>query len=389
METVLFEVGENPKIKIHSIGGDLRLSGRESKQFEAKAPTGAGLVGEQKKDLIEIRCPEDCLIFLPRDSQVECESVGGDLRATNIGGGLLCKSVGGDVGLRSAGKATFETVGGDFHARKQADDLSVDRVGGDVVVDRISGDVRLRSVGGDLSLRRVDGLVDSVVGGDVALSFTTLGERITVNAGGDLSCQLPVDASAVVQATAGGEVHFPKGQGEEARLEGLVQYTFGGGEVEITLNAGGDIWVGSMEGASDLDLTSLGSSIAEQVEMEVEAGVAEMEARLEALGAGLGSFDSERIGDQVRRSVSRARRNAARARKRSARAVRKAKRATEKVSKSSRTRRVRVDFDLDTLGKKRQPVSDEERLSILRMLEKGTITVDEAEKLLQALEADK
>ena len=168
METVLFEVSENPKVKILSIGGDLRLSGRESKQFEAKAPTGAGLVGEHKKDWIEIRCPEDCLVFLPRDAQIECESVGGDLRATNINGGLLIKSVGGDVGLRSAGKASFETIGGDLHARKQTADLSVDRVGGDVVVDRISGDVRLRSVGGDLSLRRVDGLVESVVGGDAA-----------------------------------------------------------------------------------------------------------------------------------------------------------------------------------------------------------------------------
>jgi hypothetical protein len=31
-------------------------------------------------------------------------------------------------------------------------------------------------------------------------------------------------------------------------------------------------------------------------------------------------------------------------------------------------------------------VSEDERLSILRMLEKGTVTVEEAEKLLQALE---
>jgi hypothetical protein len=315
--------------------------------------------------------------------------VGGDLRATNIGGGLLFKSVGGDVGLRSAGKATFETVGGDLHVRKQADDLSVDRVGGDVVVDRISGDVRLRSVGGDLSLRRVDGLVETNVGGDTALSFTTLGERIAVNTGGDLSCQVPIDASAVVQATAGGEVHFPKGQGEQAMSEGFVKHTFGEGEIEISLNAGGDIWVGSMEGAGDLDLTSLGTSIAEQVEMEVEAGLAEMEARLEAIGAGLGSFDSDRIGDQVRRSVSRARRTAARARRKSERARRKVQRNIPKPPKPSMGRRLRFDLDLDATSNRKHVVSDEERFSILRMLEKGTITVDEAEKLLQALEANK
>jgi len=389
METVLFEVGENPKVRILSIGGDLRLSGRESKQFEAKAPTGSGLVGEQKKDWIEIKCPEDCLIFLPRDARVEGESVGSDLRATNINGGLLIKSVGGDVGLRGVGKATFETIGGDLHARKQTDDLNVDRLGGDGVVDRISGDVRLRSVGGDLSLRRVDGLVEAVVGGDAALSFTTLGDKITVNAGGDLSCQLPADASAQVHATAGGDVQYQKGIGEEISSEGNVVHKFGKGEIEISLNAGGDIWVGGVEGLNDLDITSLGTSIASQVESEVEAGLAEMEARLEALGSGLGTFDSDRIGEQVRRSVSRARRSAARARKRSTRAREKAQRASEKARRGTSSGRVRVDFDLEAGGKRRQAVSDEERLSILRMLEKGNITVDEAEKLLQVLEGDK
>jgi len=387
METVLFEVGENPKVKILSIGGDLRLSGRESEQFEAKAPTGAGLLGEQKKDWIEIECPEDCLIFLPRDAQIECESVGGDMRATNINGGLSTKSVGGDVGLRSAGKVVFETIGGDLHVRKQTDNLSVDRTGGEVVVDRISGDVRLRSVGGDLSLRRVDGLVETVAGGDVALSFTTLGENISVVAGGDLSCKLPSDASAKVQASAGGEVHFPKGTGEESRDEGHVSHTFKEGKSKVSLTAGGDIWVGGMEEASDLDLSDLGSSIAEQVEMEVEAGLAEMDARLEAVGAGLGSFDSERIGDQVRRSVSRARRTAARARKKSDRARRSARRVADKAKTASRGRRIKFDLDIDSGDKRKKAVSDEERLSILRMLENGTITVDEAEKLLQALEA--
>jgi hypothetical protein len=397
METVSFEVGDQPKVKISSIGGDLRLSGREGKQFEAKAPTGAELVGEQKKDFIEITCSSDCLIFLPREAQVEGETVGGDIRATNITGGLVVRTAGGDVGLRGVGQVVFETIGGDLQARKGTGDLSVDRLGGDVFIDRISGDVRLRSVGGDLSLRRVDGLAEAVVGGDAALVFTTLGgEKISVSAGGDLSCRLPENASARVQISAGGDVHFTKTSVEEVVSEGKSFLKFGEGETEIQLNAGGDIWVGGMEGSEDLDLTSLGASIAAQVESEIEAGMAEMEASLEALGSGLGVFDSEKIGEQVRRAVNRAHRKADRAMKRAdyARrsALRKADRALKKADyaqrRASSGRSFTVKFDSARAGKGKRAISDEERLSILRMLEKGTITVDEAEKLLQTLEGE-
>jgi len=383
METILFDVGEKPKVKFLSVGGDLRLSGRECEQFEAKAPTGSELVGVLKGEWIEVQCKSDCLVFLPREAVIEGETVGGDLRATNITGGLIMRTVGGDVGLRGVGMASLETIGGDLHARKQTGDLSVDRLGGDVLIDRISGDVRLRSVGGDLSLRRVDGLVEAAVGGDAALSFTTLGgEKISVHAGGDLSCQLPENVSASVHTIAGGEVHLARKTGEDISYEGAAVHKFGEGEVEISLNAGGDIWVGGMEGISDMDFESLGSTIAEQVESDIEAGMAEMEASLEAMGAGLGAFESDRIGEQVRRAVGRARRNAARASK-------KADKARMKVKKVAHGKRLRVDFDVDLGDRKKPVINDEERLTILRMLEKGTITVDEAENLLEALEGGK
>ncbi len=383
METILFDVEEKPKIKFLSIGGDLRLSGRESTQFEAKAPSRSELVGEQKGEWIEVRCNSDCLVFLPREAYVEAETVGGDVRVTNITGGLLMRTVGGDAGLRGVAMASFETIGGDLHVRKGTGDLSLDRLGGDALVDRISGDVRLRSVGGDLSLRRVDGLVEVAVGGDAALSFTTLGrEKISVSAGGDLSCHLPVDASAQVHIHAGGEVQVSKKSQEVTRSAGSVVHKFGEGEVEIQLNSGGDVWISDMEAEVGMDFTSLGSTIAQQVESEIEAGIAEMEASLEAMGAGLGTFESDRIGEQVRRAVSRARRNADRVRRKSQRDIRKAR-------KAAGGRRVRVDFDMDLGGRGRRVVSDEERLTILRMLEKGTITVDEAENLLQALEGNK
>lgn len=379
MESIILNCGKDAKVKLLAIGGDLRLSGRESEQLEVKVPTGEKLSAEQKGEWIEVRSYSDCLIFLPRQAQVEGETVGSDLRATNMFGGMMIRTVGGDVSLRGVGQASFETVGGDLHARKITGDMSIDRIGGDAIVDRVSGDVRLRSVGGDLSARRVDGSLEASTGGDVSLLLTTLsGQSVKVNAGGDLSIRLPSDASANVKLSAGGDLSLPKAF-ETQRENGNVLLQLGEGGAEIQLNSGGDLWLQCGEEARGRDYADFGPRLAAEIESEVEAGMAEMEARLQALDEGFLAFDSARVGERVRRAFSQARRKAERAR-------RKADYARKKAEVRIADRPGRVDMGFRPSVKPKQEVTDEERLTILRMLEKGTVTVEEAEKLLQALE---
>lgn len=375
MQTLVFEVGPKPVVKLDSIRGDLRLSGRQGGHIEIKAYSDDVDVA-QKGDTLTITCPSDCLIFLPSASRIEGDSIGGDVRMTNIRGDVNLRTVGGDLSLRGFGVCVFETIGGNFHARKGTSDVSVDRIGGDAVIDRISGSVNLRNVGGDMRLRRVDGAVEINVGGDVSVMFTTLvGDKVSVKAGGDLSCSLPGDASATVAVAAGGNVHIPSTVEAEEKNKGKV-FTLNEGKIPVNLIAGGDLWFQGDEAAQSVAFADLGETIASQVESEVEAGIAELEARLEALGTGVGTFSSERIGEKVRRAVTRARRKAERGRKRAERARRRGK----------KTRSINLNFGSPPSGKPK--ISEDERLTILRMLEKGTITVEESEKLLQAIEGD-
>lgn len=381
MQTVMMEVGAAPKVKILSIGGDLRLSGREGERLEIKAPQGEEIHAVEAGEWIEIQCRSDCLIYLPREATIEGEGIGGDARATDISGDLLLRAIGGDLSLRSVGTCSFKHVGGDLLARSLGGDLSIDMVGGDAIADRVSGDARLLAVGGDLSIRRVDGSVQSSVGGDTSLLFTTLGGReVKVNTGGDLSCRLPEDASATIKLVAAGDrsVRLPS-SAEESEDGDIIR--LGEGEVNVQLIAGGDLWlrVGEGDAGYEFVFPDMGQEIAAQVEQEIELGVAEMEARLGALGAGMPTFDSRRIGERVRRAVGKARRQSERARMHADHA--------RDIAERSRTRGPDFNINLGTQKKKAPfPVSEEERLTILRMLESGTITVDEAEKLLQALE---
>jgi hypothetical protein len=104
------------------------------------------------------------------------------------------------------------------------------------------------------------------------------------------------------------------------------------------------------------------------------------------MGAGLYSFDADRIGERVRRSVRQAQRRAERAVRK---AEDKARRADQKYPS--------VKFDIDSdwpdlryadFSRSQPGPSDEERLVILQMVENGKISVDEAEGLLKALEGE-
>ena len=56
MEKVKMEVGEAPTVNIESIGGDLRLTGRNETHFEAQAPEKGSLSVEQEDNQISVNC---------------------------------------------------------------------------------------------------------------------------------------------------------------------------------------------------------------------------------------------------------------------------------------------------------------------------------------------
>jgi hypothetical protein len=363
MESVKMDVGEAPTVKIQHIGGDLRIGGKKDTQFEAQATHGDSLSVEEQDDLLTVNCRSDCLIFLPAGAQIDVSQIGGDARFTGLTHELKLRSIGGDLSLRRVGQTNIETIGGDLYVRKVGGDLVVKRIGGDAVVERVDGEVNLQSVGGDLVMHKVSGPMEAIVGGDASLGLSpNPGTHNQVIAGGDLSCRLPEVVSARITVRAGGGMGLPA-EVETETANGVTTLHFGEGEATVDLSAGGDLWlrVGKRELGYEEDLVG-------SVMSELDGRLAEMEARFNAIGAGIYAFDAERIGERVRRSVAKARRRAAKARARA-----------EKIASTGRG----ITFDLPE--SKATEVSDAERLAVLQMLETGKISVEEAEKLLKAL----
>lgn len=373
METLKIEVGAKPKVRITSIGGDLRLTGREGAALEAHAPVDGKLSVTKENDEVLVTCRSGCLVFLPSDSQVQVESIGGDLRAIGLSADLQLGTVGGDCSLRRLGKVTIDRIGGDLDVRKLEGDFIMTSGGSDGVISHVQGAVKIDTLGGDLTLRRVEGDVEVDVGGDVSVRLSPQKKgKSVVSAGGDLACQLPEEASATITAKAGGDLQFSgveqsesKGAGKELRI--------GKGEAKLDLSAGGDLWLNTdSHSFTDMDL-DLGESIAARIESKM----ADLDARFGASDSGFSTFDSDRLGERIRSVVSRSMRKAAKAQRR-------AERHSERHAERARSRG--HSFFPSFGAQAGEPASEEERMSILRMLEQGKISVDEAEQLLKALE---
>jgi hypothetical protein len=369
MEKINLDVGENTKVQIESIGGDLRVSGQKGSKLEAQAPEYGELKVEQDGDLITISARSAVLLNLPASTPVTIERIGGDARLTGLDEPMSIQSVGGDLGLRRVGQAEIRWVGGDLSIRKMGGDLVVEQVGGDVVIEKVDGVVRCAAIGGDLFLQSVQGVVDASVGGDASVSVIPQSEAASrVITGGDLSCYIPEGSSANVRVNVGGEMILVE-PGEFEEAEDGVVFRLGDGQGDVELTAGADLWlrVGEYE-------TRYADDWAADMRSYAKTSAAEMEARVGAIVEGAFAFDADRIGERVRRSVSKARKKAERARKHA-------------ISNGAFDgKNVRISFGKS--GSKPFAVSEEERMTILQMVEQGKINVEEAEKLLSALEGE-
>jgi hypothetical protein len=368
MQKERIELGGSPLIKIEAIGGDLRISGHDETYLEIQAPDAGGLKVAKEEDNVLVECRSGCLIFMPRGGRIQASDVGGDCRITDVEGEVLLRTVGGDLSLRRVGKASFELIGGDMQARRMLGDLAVDQIGGDAVVQQIEGGIRIRTAGGDVLVGEVGGLVDISCGGDALVSIDApSGDSSKIQAGGDIDCRIGGKASVRVKVQAGGDREIGRGFQSQADKS---EYVLGAGEAELELVAGGDLVLrvaGESLGFGGFDFADVLS--------DMDAELAEMETKMESLAIPL----DVAVKDKVRRAVRNARRSA----------------------RKARHHHFKLEADFDPLkgitfqspgwagfGDTRPEATEEERHQILRMVEQGTITVDEAEALLEALEGD-
>ncbi len=410
MQQQTISTGPTPNVEVHNVSGDLRVAGWDRGELMAKTD-GDTLEVSSGSDPITIACYEDLILYLPRAANLKVERVAGDasLQAMHgpislgpISGDLTMNDLGavtldtvsGDASMRNVGALTAGSISGDFVVRGGHGVCMLDSVGGDASLRDVDGMATIQNVGSDLYVRNVRGAVTANAGGDVALYVDPQpGATYDVSAGSDLIARLSPQSNVKLHLTGSSDesiqVDFPGVQvPKDVNEFDVVIGVESDGMPVMILSAGEDLLVTSQadpwESAADFGVGMrdglewpLPPDFSERINKRVQAAMERANAHLEAANRraeAAGQRASIKIEAAMRRAEAKARAAEVRARR-------------GMGGPNINVGRFRWDMTpnaAETTGS--NPVSNEERLTILKMLEEKKITVEEAEKLLAALE---
>jgi hypothetical protein len=330
--------------------------------------------------------------------------VGADLAMAGVNGPATVANVSGDFDLVDCQIAQIDSVAGDLTAKDLRGELHAHQVGGDAQIQSCAGPVRLDAVGGDLKAASLPGGITApAVGGRIRLSTGFApGQTYELGAGGAVTILVAGDPSTI---SATFELRRNDHQDvvvaiplEDVAVEpGYLRGRIGAGEATVRVTTGSSLRVGTsgetgsgFEGFFEGLFDDIGESIRGAFSGFAWAGAdRSAEERIEQF-ARRTEDKAQRIAERAERSAQRA---AERAQHQAERAARHAERFAGKWNWRWSGPPVPPSRFWPTPPAPPAPpappparrASEEERLTILNMLAAGTITAEDAAKLLQAL----
>lgn len=416
MTTKTIEFDASKTIVVAVVEGDLSLKGWKRPDLLVETPADDDIEPEQTDETVTLRCPGDCILHVPHDADLHIERVDKDARLASLTGAVKLDQVGASLKLRDVGETTVSQVGANLSAKRVRGDLHVHSVGANASIGDVDGQVGVETVGGNLRLSAVSGGVTAKVGGNAKLDIAPVPWQVyEIQAGGNLRCTLPDEFNASLTLKSGAQsIRVKCAQKSETIRGGEHHLDFGAGDASINLRAGGKIdliCLGDVDWDSDdefeinfngEDFAAMAGELAQQATEQVEVHMKALNERLADLPK---SFDDiglteERLAE-IEEKIAKAQAQASqraqevseqvqqRLEQRLKQVQKKAERAAERAERKRQGRK-KSTLDVDALiasaRGESEPVSDEERMLILKMLEDGNISVEQAEQLLAALE---
>lgn len=405
-----------PDVYIDEVQGELQVKGWDQDEVEVKAVQD-DLELEEQDDVVHLRCRGNCAVRLPSGATVKVGQIGGEARFKLLEDQLQIESIQGSLILKNVGETQIGVIHGNLVARSVQGDLAAEDIRGNATVRGIQGQCTLDEVGGNAEVRDVDGSLQVRAHGNAWVRLSGLeGDDYEIQAHGNAFCRIPQDADVSLRLSSGAQnIRLKLPGGSQDARQAYLETTLGSGSIPMQVSAGGNLSLSADEDADlegeaggmtgDEDFSPFEQDFTRQIEIQIEAQVEAMTRRineqLSRLTDQMGRMDisdeeAEDIMQQARTSGERA---AARAQERMRKAQERLERKLEntrrrnEIKAKAADRRSRRSWSFEFPSPPAppsppvaEPVSDEERLIILRMLEQKKISLEEAEALLASLE---
>lgn len=378
------ESSETPDIFVRECLGNLTVRGRSVKEITLTVADGdEALNMEREAETVSFSAAADCTLVCPSRTALRAERVLGNVRIEDVEGTVDTQVIHGNASLHAVGPVSLGEVLGNLSVYAVAGDLKAGEVKGNARVRGVNGVLALAEVGGNLTAEGVvDGLEAGVgtgpepgheagtVRGNVQLGPPFSPQRTyRVNTRGNLIVRVPGEASLRIAVRARGNVDSDV-PGLSLEQEGEdVRGSVGDGRATLEADVWGNVSLRPVEVVDPFEAEASLEDLGAQIERQVNEALATMAARLEA---SLGRADVESATRRVERATEKARRKAERAAERARLRAERAERRWQRASGRE--------------PRPRQAATDEERLRVLRMVEEGKITPEQASELLTALE---
>ena len=390
----IMQCSATPTLTLHNVKGNLNLTGWDRPEIQVRASgDNDSLTIARQEDGFVLASEDDLWLQAPVQSALVINTVEGNASISLLLGGLTIDTIEGNAAIHSVSTVNASHVEGNLTARLIAGDLRIDKIEGNAQITKVAGNVQLGLVEGNLALEEVGGNVNASVEGNAKVQ-TTLppGQQVMVVAEGSIVCEAPQAAGGVFALKADGNIRV-KGFGDERNVRsGELRFERTPAEATVDLQAEGNITLRGVQlrpfeetefaGSIEEEMALRSVEITQQISAQIESQVGELSRQLDDKLSRLGS--NEELAVTIQERVQAAMR---RAEEKLAEAMRKMEQRTQE----SEGRRRKGGWTPPPPSPpaapkpKRSPATDEERMMILRMVEQGKLSVEQAEKLLAAL----
>lgn len=366
-----------PQTKILQIEHADELNIRSWNKSEIEFRYHGELKNDLQGDILTISCKSNLLISLPGNTKIIIDKIDRNCKIYGKFENLIVDRIPGNLEIDSIKNAQIDRVGGNCKIGNVISSLQIEKIGGNCHINNCEGKLKLEKIGGNFHGFGENIQIECRAGGNINLQIKDFSESENqIRAGGNVRLYVTNGNNLSLNGSGNGGFQLKLGDELLKGKSGKFNKSIGNGQKSVILSAGGSLKISDQE-----EMPAAINELTENIEKEWS----DLEKRADSHFKNISKFgitDIEGIDKKLDEFIK----------------IKEQK--LNNILENSGYSDFESGFPLDKRGtefsehtitkpadqKDVQPVTEEEKMIVLKMLQDKKITAEEADRLLKALE---